>query len=66
MCTSWASYSLDKVTELEDDDDDVFFHSRQCAAAGGTAEYKTKTGDGGMLFVCVRDRTKNCEQGSRV
>jgi len=57
LCTSWATYSLDRAT-LEDDE--VWLYSRQCAESGGSAEYKTHIGDGGMIFVCVDQRMPGC------
>lgn len=60
MCVSWASYSTDKATGAEDND--ITNYSVQCAKSGGSAEFKTGTGDGGLLFICVSDRADGCNK----
>lgn len=59
LCLSWATYDTDKATAAEADD--IVRHSLGCAQSGGSAEFKTETRDGGLLFVCVSNRADGCK-----
>jgi hypothetical protein len=60
LCISWATYNTEVTTGAEDAD--IVKYSVQCAQSGGSAEFKTSTGSNGLLFICVSDRAKGCEQ----
>ena len=60
LCVSWATYDTDKTTQAENAD--VVKYSVQCAQSGGSSEFKTTTAGNGVLFICVSDRAKGCEQ----
>lgn len=59
LCVSWATYDTDKTTPAEADG--IVKHSLECAQTGGSAEFKTETRDGGLLFVCVSNRADGCK-----
>jgi hypothetical protein len=60
LCVSWATYSTEVTTGAEDAD--IVKYSVQCAQSGGSAEFKTSTSGNGLLFICVSNRAKGCQQ----
>lgn len=60
LCVSWATYDTDKTTDAEDAD--IVKFSVLCAQSGGSAEFQTETAGNGLLYICVSDRAKGCEQ----
>ena len=60
LCVSWATYDTEKTSGAENAD--IVKYSVQCAQSGGSSEFKTSTAGNGVLFICVSDRAKGCEQ----
>lgn len=58
LCVSWAAYSTDKATDAEDNAITRF--SVECAQKGGSSEFETTDGNGGLVYICVSNRAKGC------
>jgi len=60
LCVSWATYNTENTSGAEDAD--IVKYSVQCAQSGGSSEFKTSTAGNGLLFICVSNRAKGCQQ----